>query len=276
MAGLPGRIFPLAVVDGENAPLLDALEERARRNDNETQRRLFGALAGAHLILPVAELPPNVVSGQIVHSGTILLRGTTGPSGEKRTAAFTDEEAMLAFGSIAPIVRALGKSVCAMVLELGFDQLWINPFLGDAPARPGGFLTRREMEAIVTGIVPSHEDQHSAELSLGSGDSLRFERATEPIPPPVADALAKAAGKFREIDELSLLLSSVNNGPWHPTVVIRIKKGFLMRLEEVVIRSFIAKLDLHRYEIVLDLLPERAVPAAEVAAKARTIYKRSK
>src|SRR5438874_7020483 len=144
----------------DNTRLLRAMHELAIRDSNGTRKKLYELFLDCQFYIPVPELPdrlrqPDPAQKQVSEPLRIGLRGFLDRDGGKTTPAFTDLEALQNWDPNTPYLIIRSKPYFQMVRGTEFEQIAINPFDPIRKMlRPGGFITRREFEALAEGWVP--------------------------------------------------------------------------------------------------------------------------
>jgi len=169
-------------------------------NENpENRKKVYEALLGSMLLVPVAEIPADLSGlGPGLHTATsktqIQLRRITDGNQIQLTAAFTDLEALRNWEPNTPYLGLNAPDLFRLVMGTDIQEVAINPFdRSRKMIRPGGRVTRAELERLIraAGRMPVERDTRYNPV----------DRIKNPIPA----SAAKRTGNF--IPETSLTLN---------------------------------------------------------------------
>ena len=254
----------------ENAALLEAMARHATRGDWPSRRRVYETLLQASLILPLASMPTQAPGS----ATSLQFRIDKKPTGERVAVVFTDEEAMRAWGHTGPSAQMATTELFSMLLRSDMDKVYINPFKGEKPTQPGGWLTRAELEVLSTGTAPTGLIPHGFQLQIKSID---ISAPSAPLDLQTERALIEGARRLREIRELFYFDSSVAGGPPHPTIGVVFGFAFFPRKDDAVIRRLMSRVqpEMARYQM-LDVVPVRESYREGVVKRGVLLYARSR
>ncbi len=161
--------------EGANAALVYAIHEVALKDNNESRKRLYEALLASTLIIPTPELPGEVRAPGERTAGSnirIELVGFTDKQGLKITPAFTDVEALKVWDPNTPSLGIKAQALFQMV-RTDFQALVINPFDPIRKMiRPGGRVTRSELELLAKGVIPTRTRPSGSQFQLSPNQKV--------------------------------------------------------------------------------------------------------
>jgi len=89
------------------------------------------------------------------------------------------------------------------VMGTDIQEVAINPFdPGQKMIRPGGRVTRAELELLAKGIVPGSAESKTVQFQLRANEKVLLGRPANPPSPAVEKLLRSAAASFPSIGEL--------------------------------------------------------------------------
>lgn len=213
--------------DGPNAGLVRAMHEMALQDNVENRRKLYEALLASTLIIPTPELPKGFQSpGQTLsYPNTRIDMIGLNKNGQKVTPAFTDEEALRTWDPNTPSLGLKSQALFQMVMGTDIQGVIINPFDPIRKMiRPGGFVTRSELEFLAQGLVPSRFGSSGFQVQLKAGQSIAIGLPAVRPGPDIEEALRSAAMGNPVITELWLFQMANPEGGSHTAVGIQIDK----------------------------------------------------
>jgi hypothetical protein len=145
--------------DGPNAELVQAMHEMALRDDAGNRKKLYKAILSSTLTIPTPELPEALRSPGVkaaVPNTRIDIVVINNNNGQKVTPAFTDLEALQVWDPNTPSLGLKPQALFQMVMDTDIQQVLINPYDPRRKMiRPGGAVTRVEMDLLARGIIPT-------------------------------------------------------------------------------------------------------------------------
>ncbi len=181
------------------------MHDLASRDNPENRKNLYEALLASMLLIPVPEIPSGVMPGiQTLQAKTPfqLITGLNGRN-QKVTPAFTDLEALRTWNSNIPYIGLNAGDHFRIVLGTEIQEVIINPF---DPAkkmiRPTGTVTRREVEFLAQGTIPSRMSQNIDQHDLSANDIRAIGVPAQRLSVDVEDALRSKAFDLGDVDQL--------------------------------------------------------------------------
>jgi hypothetical protein len=259
----------------ENATLVEAMAEDAVENSPDARKHVYGALLDATLLFLVDSLPPGVPNGGLIRGATDLVFPCgKKDTGETYTTVFTGEDSLRAWDPKLPFVRMRAQTLFRMIQELGLDEVWINLFRDGHPIKPGGWLSRRELDLLAAGKVPERIGTDHAVLKVADSDKVDLIAPKSPLPPEVEAAIIAFSRDIREVWELALFQISINGEVGHHAISLGLDPAaFPSQVESIVPKLMASIQPLLGDREVLDILPY-AVPNAAFSENGTFIYRR--
>src|SRR5512146_2404727 len=193
----------------ENAELIQAMTVAGETGSAESWKRAYRLMMDARLCIPVVGVPELAKSGpegagKAFNIAVVRLKDN---QGNAVTLAFTDEEALRHWNPEIRGIRIPGREFFGMIKQTDVSGVLLNfheP--GKPPLRPGGRLTRFEIEALAHGAIPSRPDETGRVEMTVSGDvAIRVNVPNEGTSAQVLDALRAASSVMLEIKQLYLV-----------------------------------------------------------------------
>lgn len=193
----------------DNSRLLRAMHEIAVNDSDATRKKLYELFLDCQFYIPVPELPENLrkpdaaQSSEPIHIG---LLGFPDHDGRKTTPAFTDLEALQNWDPNTPSIIIPSKPYFQMIRDTDFEQIAINPYDPIRKMlRSGGFITRKELEALADGLVPvSSPDSRLVKLEIEKGQQVLIGQPADPPSPEILQKLMDAARTVPDVEALYL------------------------------------------------------------------------
>lgn len=214
--------------EGPNAELVHAMHEMALSDNEETRKRLYQALLASTLTIPTPELPEAFRTPGIEQAGDntrvdiVVLHNK---DGQKVTTAFTDIEALRAWDPNTPSISLKSQALFQMVMGSDIQQVMINPFDPiRRMIRPGGFVTRVEMDLLVKSLVPTRLGRRGVEFQLRPDQELFIGVPASRPSPEVEEGLRIVAVESPEIAGLYLFQMATSEGTSQKVIGIQIDK----------------------------------------------------
>jgi SseB protein N-terminal domain/SseB protein C-terminal domain len=190
----------------ENAELIQALAVAGETGAAESWKRVYRLLMESPLCIPVLGVPELAASepgstGKALNISVVRLKDS---EGRPVTLAFTDEEALHHWRPYLRGIRIPGRQFFGMVKQTDVSGVLINFHDHEQTAlRPGGRLTRFEIEALAQGIVPARPDESGrVEMTVSADSTIEVNVANELPSQQVLDALSAAGRTMPDIKQL--------------------------------------------------------------------------
>src|SRR5579864_1503176 len=189
--------------DFANGPLPAAMLAVAHEDSQQNRRTLYQSMLESWFVVPVREAAPekqgfSAVPLNVADSFSL----EHDPAGLLVAVAFTDEEALRNWNKTIPWIALQGTAFFRAVASTEAEEIVINPYELDDPGskmiRPGGRVTRWELEELAQGAIPQTPAADGAETQTASQSVL----VTMPTQTPAAevfDAMSAAARKFTDV-----------------------------------------------------------------------------
>jgi len=210
--------------DFENSLLPAAMLAVAHADSPETRRVLYESMLKTWFVVPTREAVPDAPGFHDIQEGIAASFSLEHDSAGLLVAvAFTDEEALRNWNKAIPWIALQGTAFFQAVAGTEVEDIVINPYDSGDPnskmIRPGGRVTRWELEALAQGDVP----QNQAEGHAAMHDSPQSVLVTMPTQMPAAevfDALGATARKFADVVALYFAQVIYPDGEPHWTVAV--------------------------------------------------------
>ncbi len=265
--------------DGPNAQLVHAMHKIALQDDVENRKKLYEELLSSTLTIPTRELPeglrtpgkrptePNTKIDMIVLNDK---------NGQKVTPAFTDSEALRTWDPNTPSLGLKSQALFQMVMGTDIQGVVINPFDPIRKMiRPGGFVTRAELDLLAKGLVPSRIGPKGVQFQLKTDQMLMADLPAIRPKPDIEEALTSAAMGSPEISELYVFQMSTPDGSSQTVVGIQLQKTISReREDELVVRLGEAVQPRLEKGQSLDFLILRGELAQDVRSRGGLIFRR--
>jgi hypothetical protein len=113
-----------------NPSLVKAMHELALSDDPENRKKLYQAILGAMLLVPVPETPKGLGPGLQTTSGDIQIQltGVVDRNNVRVTTAFTDAEALRNWDPNTPYLGLKAPELFRFVMGTDIQAIVINPF----------------------------------------------------------------------------------------------------------------------------------------------------
>jgi type III secretion system (T3SS) SseB-like protein len=191
----------------ENAALIQALNSVAQTGSVENWNKFYQLLIACSLCVPVLDVPELAKSesgGKAFNLSVIRLKDD---QGHAVTPVFTDEDAMRHWRPALRAVRIPGRDFFRMVKQTDVQGVLLN--LHDpqqTPLRPGGRITRFEIENLALGVVPQKPDQTGrVDMAIDPNAEIRVASSEHPPSDEILNALRTAGMAMMDVKELYLV-----------------------------------------------------------------------
>jgi hypothetical protein len=191
-----------------NPALVRAMRDIALNDNPETRKNVYEALLGSMLLVPVPEIPADLAGlGPGLHTATsktqIQLRRIADRNQVPITTAFTDLEALKNWDPNTTYLGLNAPDLFRLVMGTDIQEVAINPFdIARKMIRPGGRVTRAELELLANGIVPGSPASTTVQLQLKANEKVLIGRPSKPPSAAVQELLRSTAASFASIAEL--------------------------------------------------------------------------
>ena len=225
----------------DNSRLLRAMHEIAVNDSGATRKKLYELFLECQFYIPVPELPeglPKPDAAQSSEPMRIGLLGFPDHEGRKTTPVFTDLEALQNWDPNTPSIIIPSKPYFQMVRDTEFEQIAINPYDPIRKMlRPGGFITRKELEALADGWVPiSSPDTGLVKLEIEKGQKVLIGQPANPPSPEILQRLMDAAKTVPEVEALYLAQIGFPNGRLQIIIGVDVGSGGKQQYEQAIQR----------------------------------------
>lgn len=237
-----GKKTESRIEDG-NPALVRAMHELAVQENPENRKKVYEALLGSMLLVPVPEIPADLAGlGPGLHTANsktqIQLRRITDRNQVEVTAAFTDLEALKNWDPNTTYLGLKGQDLFRLVMGTDIQEVAINPF---DPARkmirPGGRVTRAELELLANGFVPGAPASKPAQLQLKANEKVLIGRPATPPSAAVEELLRSKAATFASIAELYVFQMATQAGSRHTVIGISLSEDIPREQQDEIARS---------------------------------------
>jgi hypothetical protein len=237
-----GKKTDVRIEEG-NPALVRAMHDIALNENPENRKKVYEALLGSMLLVPVPEIPADLNSlGPGLHTATsktqIQLRRITDRNQIQVTAAFTDLEALRNWDPNTPYLGLNAPDLFRLVMGTDIQEVAINPFDPSRKMiRPGGRVTRAELELLAKGIVPGSPESKIAQVQLKANEKVLIGRPAHPPSPAVEELLRSTAASFSSIGELYLFQMATQAGSSHTVIGINLSEDVSREQQDEIARS---------------------------------------
>lgn len=202
-------------IESNNPELVQAMHEIASHDDPDNRKRLYEALLSPMLWVPVPEVPRELVAGAQVTEAPIQLQitGITDRNGIPITPAFTDPEALRNWDPNTPHLAIKARELFRFVMESNIQAIIINPYDPIRKMiRPGGRVTRDEIDLLAKGVIPSHAGPRGVQFRLKANDKIAISRPARPPSEAIEELLRSKAKSFPSVAELYVFQMATQGG----------------------------------------------------------------
>jgi hypothetical protein len=237
-----GKKTDIRIEEG-NPVLVRAMHDIALNENPENRKKVYEALLGSMLLVPVPEIPADLSGlGPGMHTATsktlIQLRRITDRNQVQVTAAFTDLEALKNWDPHTPYLGLNAPDLFRLVMGTDIQEVAINPFDPTRKMiRPGGRVTRAELELLANGIVPGSPASKTVQFQLKANEKVLIGRPANPPSPAVQELLRSKAASFASIGELYVFQMATQAGSRHTVVGINLSEDVSREQQEEIARS---------------------------------------
>ena len=232
-----------ARVEEGNPGLVRAMHDIALNETPENRKKVYEALLGSMLLVPVPEIPADLSGlGPGLHTATsktlIQLRRITDRNQTQVTTAFTDLEALRNWDPNTPYLGLNAPDLFRLVMGTDIQEVAINPFDPIRKMiRPGGRVTRAELELLAKRIVPGSPESKTAQFQLKANEKVLIGRPANPPSPAVAELLRSTAASLPSISELYVFQMATQAGSSHTVIGINVSEDVSREQQDEIARS---------------------------------------
>jgi hypothetical protein len=175
-------------------------------------------------VLNVPELAKSESGGKAFNLSVIRFKDD---QGHAVTPVFSDEEVMRHWRPTLRAVRIPGRDFFRMVRQTDVQGVLLNfhdP--QQTPLRPGGRITRFEIEYLAQGVAPQRPDQTGrVDMAINPNAEVRVAASEQPPAAEILDALRAVAAATTEVRELYLVELTFENEQPHNAIGIELFDG---------------------------------------------------
>jgi hypothetical protein len=241
--GILESLFPKKKEPGgeyTNPDLVRAMHEIASNDNPDNRKRFYDALLASMLWVPVPEIPRELGAGLQTTKAPVELQilGITDRNGTRLTPAFTDSEALRNWDPNTPHLAIKAKELFRVVMESDVQGIVINLF---DPVRkmnrPGGGVTRVELELLSKGLIPTHIDPRGVQFQLKANEKVFLGRPAHPPSAAIEELLRGTAASFPSIAELYVFQMATQAGSSHTVVGINLSHDVARDQQDEIAKS---------------------------------------
>jgi type III secretion system (T3SS) SseB-like protein len=194
-------------VKNENSALIQAMNAVRETGSPENWNKFYQLLIDSSLCIPVLSVPELAKSDSGGKAFNLSVIRFKDDQGHAVTPAFTDEEVMRHWRPALRAVRIPGRDFFRMVRQTDVQGVLLNfhdP--QQAPLRPGGRITRFEIENLAQGVVPPKPDQTGrVDMAIDPNAEIRVGPSEAPPPEEILNALRVVGTAMMDVKELYLV-----------------------------------------------------------------------
>ena len=208
-----------------NPSLVKAMHQVALADNPGNRKTLYQELLQSMLLIPIPQLPQGLKAGlQTTAAGTqIQLTGIMDRNNERVTTAFTDAEALRNWDPNTPYIGLKTQDLFRLVMGTDVQAVLINPFDPIRKMiRPGGRVTRAEIDVLANGIIPTRIGPTNVEFQLKANEKVLIGLPAKPLGPGVQEELEGCAHTIPEIHQLFLFQMATQSGSSHTIIGINL------------------------------------------------------
>jgi SseB protein N-terminal domain/SseB protein C-terminal domain len=230
-------------IEEGNPVLVRAMHDIALNENPENRKKVYEALLGSMLLVPVPEIPADLSGlGPGLHTATsktqIQLRRVIDRNQIPITTAFTDLEALKNWDPNTPYLGLNAPDLFRLVMGTDIQEVAINPF---DPVRKmiraGGRVTRAELEPLANRVVPGSAESKTVQFRLRANEKVLIGRPASPPSPAVEALLRSTAASFAAIAELYVFQMATQAGPSRTVIGINLGEDVSREQQDEIARS---------------------------------------
>ena len=206
-----------------NPSLVKAMHELALSDNLDNRKRLYEAFLGSMLWVPVPEVPKGLGPGLQTTRGDIKLQltGMLDRNNVRVTTVFTDAEALRNWDPNTPYLALKAQDLFRFAMGTDIQAIVINPFDPIRKMiRPGGRITRAEIDLLAKGLVPSRVGPRSTQFQFKANEKVAIGLPATPPSSVVETLLCACAAALPEVSELFLFQMTTQAGTSHTVIGI--------------------------------------------------------
>jgi len=210
--------------DFANSPLPAAMLAVAHDDSPQNRQTLYRSMLASWFVVPTREAPqekPGFHSTPTNIADSFSLEHDS--EGQLVAVAFTDEEALRNWNKSIPWIALQGTAFFQAVASTEAEEIVINPYDSGDPnskmIRPGGRVTRWELEALAQGDIPQNQDDGHAAMH-DSPQSVLVAMPKQMPAPEVFNAMGAVAGKFADVVAMYFAQVTYPDGEPHWTIAV--------------------------------------------------------
>jgi len=226
-------------LDG-NPSLVHAMDKVASSDNPENRKELYEALLGSMLLVPVPEIPAGLNPGfQTTKSDTqIHLISVLNGNQIRVTAVFTDLEALRNWDPSTQYLGIKAHDLFRIVMGTDIQEIAINPYDPIRKMiRPGGRVTRREIEMLSNGVAPTSMGPKIAQLQLKANERVFIGIPAHPPSTAVEELLKNKASSLTPIAELYVFQMATQAGSSHTVIGMVLSEELAKNQKDEIVKS---------------------------------------
>lgn len=226
-----------------NPALVKAMHEIALADNPDNRKKLYQALLQSMLLVPVPETPKGLAPGLRTAKRETQFQLTTifDRNNARVTPAFTDAEALRNWDPNTPYLGLKAQDLFRLVMGTEIQAILINPFDPIRKMiRPGGRVTRAELDVLANGIVPNRVSPTNAEFQLKAEEKVAIGLPAKLLTSEIQESLAGCAENLPEIHQLFLFQMATQSGGSHTVIGIGLNES-VSREQQAEIASRLGK-----------------------------------
>jgi hypothetical protein len=211
----------------ENSALLAAMRAVAQQDSPENRQALYKCLRQAWFVVPAKEGPELQQPGfhEWKDDTAELFQFEQDSAGVPVLPVFTDEEALNNWNKDVPWIAVPGTALFPAVAASQAEEIVINPYdpadPGSKMIRPGGVVTRGELEALAGGDAP-----------VAGGQPVLLATPKDMPPPELFQTLITAARRLPAVSGLYFSQVMQPRGESQGVVAVEFAPGSSHKLEQ--------------------------------------------
>jgi hypothetical protein len=207
----------------------------------------------------------------------LQLTGIVDRNNVRITTAFTDVEALRNWDPNTPWIGIKAQELFRFVMGTDIQEVVLNPFDPIRKMiRPGGRVTRPEIDLLAKGIVPSRIGRTSVEFQLKANEKVAIGLPAQPPSPAVEELLQDRAKALPEVAELYLFQMATQSGSSHTVIGIGLSSNVAQERQEEIARSMGTSIQLELQSgQSLDFVFLRGSLADQVRKLGKQLFRRS-
>jgi hypothetical protein len=178
------------------------------------------------LLVPVPEVPSGLGSALQTLGSNIQIQLTIVLDRQEKPVmtAFTDVEALRNWDPNTPYLGIKAQELFRLVMQSDAQEIAINPYDPIRKMiRPGGRVTRAEMDLLANGVVPSRIGPKHAQFQLKANEKVFIEKPATPPSTAVEELLRSKARDLTEIAGLYVFQMATHSGSSHTVIGIQLR-----------------------------------------------------